>query len=1134
MPTVLERINVSVDTGDLDQKLGGQVEQIQQIAQLITQLIDDPPNDVGDFLDLATNLPLPEFDVGGDFTNALNGARSGLPTDVGDLTGVLDGDLARFGALIEQLGEVLQDSVKIAGATEGLVAIDFSCPASSSGSGSGGGGSPPPTNPGADRMARTAQQTQQVNDMLDRLPASLTVGGLLEFFFPIIDNKDHDILFQLTVPVVDDIIEPLRTLSRWAAMDATAVGGEIETTIIALTTHLRAAARNPLDTLTTDLVAFEPQLALPDLTTFADAYALALNDLVAAIESGTPGATSAPAAALNLELDNAAATLTAWDTTTAANLEALCRRLHEFPEELLDRICHLLTLLEPVELPNQLFEAIPSPQAPDPEAVIAVQEAVQPIVDWLNEAIALLDFSSIQGEVGTVATEAQEIADSVQQGLTGVALRVQSLFDQVGTQLSALDLTGLHDQLDTQITEFGGNLERQLGNTFTPAGDAITTAVQTLSDALDNFDPEAIIDALRGVLQAITDVLQSGEVADAIDQVKEAIATVTETLEQLSFSPVTDEVVALIEQMTDALRGLQDTDLNDAAKAALAVALQVLPDDLKPVTDPLLEEFDDLIEQGPVPLLERVADKPAQLLDAITRFKPGTLIGDKLSAPYHDALGRAESFKPSALFQAIDDELSQAKSSLVQQAAPGQALSALNGPFEQLKGELDRYSPDKLLQPLEDKVEAAIAQVVEASPVDEIFAQVDRVFALVNDALSVPQNLVATLQRVDTLLGQLANSGQQIDQWRDGMLDKVFGVTNLPAITAALVDLNSALTDASHAELAGRFDTQTQTLRTALTNFDPGARVTALVTNHNRTRSLAAGMPDSAEKTALLAVLDRFDPGRNPPLRLTRQLRQCLDETRTALADLQQEWQELVESPEGALSEIAAVTADANGLRTLVANAVEPLLAPLRYLFSLLESVQPAVNAMLTTLTSLVDQLTSGIAALTTGPASLQSISDAVQQVVDTLRNIDLGFLRESLQQLFIQLLDQLDALNPTQLGDSLDESFESLIDSIGLDQVIPPATIAALDASYDATLDKLRALDPEQLVTDLVQPEYDAAVGPLVEAFDLTPAFTALIEFLRGLSEELDGELGRVNTAYQGLRGARPSLGDINVNISF
>ena len=190
---------------------------------------------------------------------------------------------------------------------------------------------------------------------------------------------------------------------------------------------------------------------------------------------------------------------------------------------------------------------------------------------------------------------------------------------------------------------------------------------------------------------------------------------------------------------------------------------------------------------------------------------------------------------------------------------------------------------------------------------------------------------------------------------------------------------------------------------------------------------------------------------------------------------------------------------------------------------------------MLTTLTDLVGQLTASVAALTTGPASLQSISDAVQQVVDTLRNIDLGFLRESLQQTFRP------AARPARSAESdpaRRHARRGVRDACSTrsasTRVIPPASIAALDASYDATLDKLRALDPEQLVTEVVQPEYDAAVGPLVEAFDLTPAFNALIEFLRGLNDELDGELGRVNTAYQGLRGARPSLGDINVNISF
>jgi hypothetical protein len=926
MPTVLERINVSVDTGGLDQQIAAQVSQLQQIIELIAQLIDDPPDEVGDFLNLASNLPLPEFSIDSQFTAALTSARDTLPEDLGNLTAPLDGNLNKFVTLTEQLSEILQDAVRIAAAIEKLVSMDFSCSSDDT-------SSPPPppgTNPAAERMTRVAEQTQQVNDMIDRLPASPTVGGLLEFIFPIIDNKPHNILFQLPIPFLDDIIDPLRTLSRWAAMDESAVGVEIETTLTMLNQHLRSAALDPLNALNNDLTALQPLLSLPELTTFTDAYAAALNELTTALESSNPIAT--PTSALNQALDNAATTLDTWEATVAADLETLCEGLHDLDEAMLDRISHLLTLLEPVALPSQLVSAIPEPQPPDPAAVSAVQEAVQPVVDWLNELIALLDFSSIQGEVGGVAAEAQQIAATVEQDLTGVALQVQSFFDDIGSQLGALNLNAVGDQFDEQIEQFGANVERQLGHAFTPAASSITDATQALSQALDNFNPEDVIETLRSVLEAITAVLASGEVADTIDEVRSAITTVTETLEQLTFTPVTDEVVALIEQMTDALRQLQQTDLNEVAKTALAVAMQVLPDDLEPVTTPLRQEFRDLIEEGPVQLLEKVADKPAELLDSITRFQPGTLIGDSLSTPFHGVLNQAEAFQPNQLFAPIDEALNKAKQTLVQEASPGQALAGLSGPFDALKSEVSRYSPDTLLGPLEEQIEAVISQVIETSPVDEVFEQVNRVFALIEETLAIPTSLVGTLQRLDALLTQLTDSGQQIDDWRDSILDKVLGVDNLGSIETALSGFNASLADSAHAALLSRFDSATQPLLDALDSFEPGARVTALVNAHNRASSLANELPDSSEKNDLLAALARFDPGRSAPLRLTRQLQQCLSESRAALAAMETEWQDLLESPDSLLAEISAVTADADGLRNLVAAEIEPLLSPVRYL----------------------------------------------------------------------------------------------------------------------------------------------------------------------------------------------------------
>jgi len=1135
MPNLIERINVSVDTNGLDAQLELQIGQIKQIAELIARLIDDPPDDLGDLLGLAENLPLPNLSIDGDFAGLINTARGALPLDFGDLTATIDGDLQNFSALGGQLQEILQDAVRLAAAIEKLTALDFRCagPQSASASGGGGDGGTPPAeqNPAADRMTLAAQQTQQVNDMLDRLPASPTVGGLLEFIFPLIDNKPHDKLFQLTLPLIDDVVEPLRTLSRWAALDASAIGAEIETTITLLATRLRAATRLPLDQLETTLTALQPQLDLTALQVFADAYATALSDLLAALQSGSP--TGALVTALNQTLDDAAATLAAWEGALTGEIDGACRRLHDLDDNLLDGASHLLTLLEPVDLPGQWVNTLPAPQPASAESIAAVQQAIQPVLDQLNELIGMLDFSSLQGEVTSVAGQAQQIADRVEQGLTGISLQVQSLFEQVETQLESVDLNQLHDQLDAQLEQFAVNVEQRLTAAFGPAQNAVSGGLTEIADALNGFDPAELVDALRQVIQSITGVLQSGEIADALNTIREAIAALTETLQQLSFAPVTDEVVALIEQMTEALRQLQQTDMNDAAKAALAVALEVLPDDLKPVTDPLLDEFGELIDQGPVPLLERVADQPAKLLDAITRFQPGSLIGDSLGKPYREALSKAEAFKPGQLFDQVGQSLQKGKQTLLQEAKPSRALNTLSAPFNELKQEIRRYSPEQLLQPIEERIELAVAQIIEASPLDEIFTQVNRVFGLIEQALAVPRNLVATLQRLDTLLGQLSGSGGQIDGWRDGMLDKVAGVTNLSAISAALSDLGSAFADAAHTQIISRYDSLTAALRDALQSYAAEQRITTLSSAHQRARSLAQALPDSPDKSALLTVLERFNPTRAKTTRLPAQLQHCLTETQSALGTMQQEWQELVENPQGLLAESAVLSADAAGLRQLLANAVEPLLLPLRHLFSLLESLRPALQAMLSTLTTLVDQLTASAGALLTGPGSLQSISDAVGQVVDKLRNLDLSFLRQELQQLFLALLDQLDALDPASLGGELDTRLQQLIDPIGLNQVIDTAAIDALDSAFDSVLSGLRDLDPEQLVARVVQPEYDATVGPMVEAFDLTPAFNALIEFLRSLEEELGGELERVNSAYQGLRAARPALGSINVNIS-
>ena len=182
------------------------------------------------------------------------------------------------------------------------------------------------------------------------------------------------------------------------------------------------------------------------------------------------------------------------------------------------------------------------------------------------------------------------------------------------------------------------------------------------------------------------------------------------------------------------------------------------------------------------------------------------------------------------------------------------------------------------------------------------------------------------------------------------------------------------------------------------------------------------------------------------------------------------------------------------------------------------------VGGVAQSLADLETRLTTSLANILTGPASLQSISDAVQSVVNTLRNVDLGFLRESLEGVFRTVREQIESLGPKPLTLALDREFGEIIDALDLDVLLPPAEVAALDAAAATVAEKLGALDPARLATDAVGPAFEADVLPLIEALDITPVFDALIEALRGLDEELKSEFARVNTAYQALLAARPA----------
>jgi hypothetical protein len=188
------------------------------------------------------------------------------------------------------------------------------------------------------------------------------------------------------------------------------------------------------------------------------------------------------------------------------------------------------------------------------------------------------------------------------------------------------------------------------------------------------------------------------------------------------------------------------------------------------------------------------------------------------------------------------------------------------------------------------------------------------------------------------------------------------------------------------------------------------------------------------------------------------------------------------------------------------------------------------VDAIATELNKLVVDVDGKIGALVTGPGSLGDIKDTVEALVDRLHAVDLDFLTASLNEVFADVRGKLTALDPAAIAAAASAEFDALLDELDLSQALPAADVAKLDEDYQKVVDKLGALDPKQLVIDVVQPVFDADVQPVLLAFDLSVVLDALLAKISGLEDELRAELERVNEAYQEMRAAIPAmdLGDI------
>jgi hypothetical protein len=1148
MPTLFDRLDTALEGNELSTRLPETVGRLTAVSETVVGLIQDPPDSLGDLGQALNELPLPEL-LGGDFASSLGAVQGAVPAELSSVVvGLSDGLAGLQDTVGRELAGVLDGVLEAIRAIDRLAKIDLTClsapePVPSGASGGPGGGSPghaslpggvgndraPSSSTGPGSIAEAANQIQAINDALDVLPSPLNVENLLGWLSSTVGMGYKRDFLPATLPIIDEIIDPLNTLTAWNAFTSDQIRDHLAQSVQDLAAFIHGTAPGVVSALASDLAATAGQLETTALAQVADGLTARLGELAAAVNGADLSGTAAAVAEINARLDSYADLRSTMHSGLLSVLPSLNARLGALADDVTGEMGHLVSVLRPNPSIGALVDVLPEAGGDLGDAG-AIGEQLQPLSDWIEALADLLDVQAIQEPLSSAAETMRTAVSGLEQDLVQVTVQVRAMFAEVESLLDEIDTEALVDQVRDALDSFEATLSEQIRSLFEPARDAIAQVISSIDGQIDAFSPDDVIDALRQVMASVTSVFEDPAVVSAIGDVRDTLEQAQQQLEQLSFAPLTDQVIAGMEEISAALSSIDASDLDAMLQAALQAALAILPDDVRPLTDPLIDEFGGLIESGPVPLLQQVQAQPEKLLDAVRAFEPAALIGDALSKPYEDLLSQMQAFKPSRLLDPVNDELEKLKQRLASEASPGELLAALEPPFNELLSHFDQFKPGDVVQPLNDAISHTIDGILDVLPVDEILGQVDAVLGSVQEVVDFGENLASMFAKIEQILAGLADSENQLTNWMDAILDKVEAIGDLSPVETAFAALAAALDETRAAALAALFDGAAAPLSSALETLDPGTRHTGLIQAYSRfPRSALESLPDSAEKTAIIAALDRFnplDPDFGRPYQALLGYGTALSQAGTDLQAVLVDWDGRYHAGDGTLAGFRVTGVTAAQIRTWLQEEMSAsFLEPLKSALARLELSTPLLDAVFTQITNLVTTLQGKISALLLGPGSLGDIRGAFDDLVQDLRDFNLDFLTESLEGIFDQVRAKVDAINPANLKGAIDDLFEGMLGQISLDLIIPAGDLETLDSSFDALIGKLEALDPEKLVVEVVQPEYEETIVPLIDTFDLTGLLETIIERLRSLDEELKEEMERVNEAFRAMKGSVPAM---------
>ena len=684
-------------------------------------------------------------------------------------------------------------------------------------------------------------------------------------------------------------------------------------------------------------------------------------------------------------------------------------------------------------------------------------------------------------------------------------------------------------QADAALNAATLQVQHSLEQSLAPAAAALGGAFAAVEGALAGFDPEQLGAPVRQVMDGLKAVLEDAAVQQAIQSLQQ-LKRLAEQLDQLTFRPVGDVVVGGIGEVKSALDAIDESNLPAPMPDMIAEAMSILPASLTPLTDPLISGLDELIDQGPIPLLEGLRDLPKPIVEHLNTFSPRGLLEEPLGAPFKALRDGLDEFEPGHWLDVADQELDGLKARIAESLDLQPLLAPIAQAQQALVDELGRLRPGAVIEPLTSRLEEALRGIATALPTSQLTEALDGVLLRVARITASLDQVVDLTRTLATQLGKLGDPDAQLNDWLDAILDKL--PADAPAtLGVPLAALAQAVENAHAAPMRAAWQAARQPLADRLAAADAQALLTRWLRGKSAlTPVLLAGVSPSPTRDALQTWLAAFDPAAPAFSRGARRLARLGEALAAADAGLETlfaDWDARYLRADGLLAALDHEAVALIELRTWLREGLDRQLgAPVVGFLKQLKGFGALLHAFAAGIAALIQAVRAKLDAVMAVPQALSNAAHDLAQFQAHLAGLDLGLFAREVDSLHQQLIARLRALDPRDLEAPLRKSLEKALDAISLDAVFTPALRQQLQQDYASLRAKIEALDPELLVIQPLDDLYTRDLLPLVEAIDVSEAVQKLIDRLNDLPDELKGELGRVDSAYQAMLAAAPSGG--------